>query len=144
MWVGAKLFAVNLFRCHLNDKLRYHKNVWNRTSSCHVMPCHAIPYHVTSRHVTSYHIISYHIIYYIISYHITSHHISYHIISYIISYHIISHHITSHHMIWYLNYCIHVWGKAYNVHIHDLIVLQNKAVRIVHGVSPRTNADKLI
>ena len=22
----------------------------------------------------------------------------------------------------------HVWGKAYNVHIHDLIVLQNKAV----------------
>ena len=43
----------------------------------------------------------------------------------------------------YLNYCIHVWGKAYNVHIHDLIVLQNKAVRIVHGVSPRTNADKL-
>ena len=43
----------------------------------------------------------------------------------------------------YLNYCIHVWGKAYNVHIHDLIVLQNKAVRIFHGVSPRTNADKL-
>ena len=43
----------------------------------------------------------------------------------------------------YLNYCIHVWGKAYNVYIHDLIVLQNKAVRIVHGVSPRTNAQKL-
>ena len=43
----------------------------------------------------------------------------------------------------YLNYCIHVWGKAYTVHIHDLIVLQNKAARIVHGVSPRTNANKL-
>ena len=43
----------------------------------------------------------------------------------------------------YLNYCIHVWGKAYNVHIHDLIILQNKAIRIVHGVSPRTNANKL-
>ena len=43
----------------------------------------------------------------------------------------------------YLNYCIHVWGKAYNVHIHDLIVLQNKAVRIVHGVPPRTNAQKI-
>ena len=43
----------------------------------------------------------------------------------------------------YLNYCIHVWGKAYNVHIHDLIILQNKAVRLVHGVSPRTNANKL-
>ena len=36
-----------------------------------------------------------------------------------------------------------MWGKAYNVHIHDLIVLQYKAVRICHGVSPRTNADKL-
>ena len=43
----------------------------------------------------------------------------------------------------YLNHGIHVWGKAYNVHIHDLIVLPNKAVRIVHGVSPRTNANKL-
>ena len=29
---------------------------------------------------------------------------------------------------------------SYNVHIHDLIVLQNKAVRIVHGVPPITNA----
>ena len=43
----------------------------------------------------------------------------------------------------YLNYCIHVWGKAYNVNIHDLIVLQNKAILIVHGVSHRTNANKL-
>ena len=43
----------------------------------------------------------------------------------------------------YLNYCIHVWGKAYNVHIHDLIILQNKAIRIVHGMSPRKNANKL-
>ena len=44
----------------------------------------------------------------------------------------------------YLNYCIHVWGKAYNVYIHDLIVLQIKAVRIVYGVPPRrTNAQKL-
>ena len=43
----------------------------------------------------------------------------------------------------YLNYCIHVWGRAYKVHIHDLIILQNKTVRIVHGVPPRTNAQKL-
>ena len=43
----------------------------------------------------------------------------------------------------YLNYCIHVWGKAYNVHNHDLMILKNKAIRIVHGVSPRTNANKL-
>ena len=34
-------------------------------------------------------------------------------------------------------------GKAYNVHIYDLIVLKNKAVRIVHSVSPRTKANKL-
>ena len=43
----------------------------------------------------------------------------------------------------YLNYCIHVRGKAYNVHIHDLIILQNKAMRIVHCVPPRTNVEKL-
>ena len=24
----------------------------------------------------------------------------------------------------YLNYCIHVWGKAYDTHLHHLIVLQ--------------------
>ena len=33
----------------------------------------------------------------------------------------------------YLDYCIHVWGKAYNVDIHDLIILQNKVVHVVHG-----------
>ena len=43
----------------------------------------------------------------------------------------------------YLSNCIHVSGKSYNVHIHDLIVLQNNAVRIVHGVPARTNAQKL-
>ena len=43
----------------------------------------------------------------------------------------------------YWNYCIHVWCKAYNAHTHDLIVLDNKAVRIVHGMWPRTNADTL-
>ena len=29
----------------------------------------------------------------------------------------------------YLNYCIHVWGKAYNSHLNHLIKMQNKAVR---------------
>ena len=42
----------------------------------------------------------------------------------------------------YLSYCIHVWGKAYNSHRNDLIVLQNKAMRIISGVPPRTNIDK--
>ena len=38
----------------------------------------------------------------------------------------------------YLHYCIHVWGKAYNTHLNDLVVLQNKAIRIISGVPPRT------
>ena len=28
----------------------------------------------------------------------------------------------------YLNYCIHVWGKTYDTHLHHLIVLQNMYV----------------
>ena len=43
----------------------------------------------------------------------------------------------------YLNYCIHVWGKTYDTHLHYLIVLQNKVIRIINGVPPRTNADNL-
>ena len=42
----------------------------------------------------------------------------------------------------YLHYCIHVWGKAYNTHLNDLVVLQNKAMRIMRGVPPRTNMDR--
>ena len=42
----------------------------------------------------------------------------------------------------YLHYCIHVWGKAYNTHLNDLVVLQNKAMRIISGVPPRTNMDR--
>ena len=42
----------------------------------------------------------------------------------------------------YLSYCIHVWGKTYNTHLNDLIVLQNKAMRIISGVPPRTNIDQ--
>ena len=41
----------------------------------------------------------------------------------------------------YLSYCIHVWGKAYKTHLNDLVVLQNKAMRIINGVPPRTNMD---
>ena len=43
----------------------------------------------------------------------------------------------------YLNYCIHVWGGAYDTHLNDLCVLQNKIVRIINGVPPRTNTDYL-
>ena len=41
----------------------------------------------------------------------------------------------------YLHYCIHVWGKAYNTHLNDLVVLQNKAMRKISGEPPRTNMD---
>ena len=42
----------------------------------------------------------------------------------------------------YLHYCIHVWGKAYNTHPNDLVVLQNKAMGIIGGVPPITNMDR--
>ena len=43
----------------------------------------------------------------------------------------------------YLNYCIHVWVRAYNTHLKDLCVLQNKIIRIINGIPPRTNVDHL-
>ena len=43
----------------------------------------------------------------------------------------------------YLNYCIHVWGRAYDTHFNDLRVLQNKIIRIINCVPPRTNTDYL-
>ena len=42
----------------------------------------------------------------------------------------------------YVSYCIHVWGKAYDTHTY-VLVLQNKAVRIIAGVPPRTCAYNL-
>ena len=44
----------------------------------------------------------------------------------------------------YLNYCIHVWGRAYNTHLKDLSVLQNKIIRIINGIPPRTNISSRI
>ena len=43
----------------------------------------------------------------------------------------------------YLIYRIHVWDKAYNTHINDLIVLQKKAVCIVNVVRHKTSMHKL-
>ena len=43
----------------------------------------------------------------------------------------------------YVSYCIHVSGKAYNTHLTRILVLQNKAVRIIADVPPRTCADNL-
>ena len=40
----------------------------------------------------------------------------------------------------YLSYCIHVWGKTYDTHLKHVLVLQNKAVRVIAGGTgvPRT------
>ena len=43
----------------------------------------------------------------------------------------------------YLNYCIHVWDRAYDTRLNDLRVLQHKIVRIINGVPLRTNTDYL-
>ena len=43
----------------------------------------------------------------------------------------------------YLCHCIYVWGRAYETHLNDLIVLQNKIIRIINGVPPRTNVERL-
>ena len=42
----------------------------------------------------------------------------------------------------FLSYCIHVWAKSNDTHLNALIVLQNKAMRIISGVPLRTNIDK--
>ena len=41
----------------------------------------------------------------------------------------------------YVSYCIHVSGRAYDTHLKHVLVLQNKAVRVITGVPPRTNVD---
>ena len=38
-------------------------------------------------------------------------------------------------------YCIYVWGSAYETHLRHLMTLQNKIVKLIAGVPPRTNAD---
>ena len=43
----------------------------------------------------------------------------------------------------HLTYDIHVWGNAYDTHLSHLMSLQNKVVRIIAGVSPRTHAEPL-
>ena len=42
----------------------------------------------------------------------------------------------------YMSDCIYVWGKAYNTHLNYLFVQQNRAMRIIDGVPPRTNTYK--
>ena len=41
----------------------------------------------------------------------------------------------------YVSFCIYVWGGAYDTYLKHVLVLQNKAVRVIAGVPPRTNVD---
>ena len=43
----------------------------------------------------------------------------------------------------YISYCIHVWGKAYDTHLKNVLVLQKKVLRVIAGVPPRTHTDDL-
>ena len=43
----------------------------------------------------------------------------------------------------YVSCCNHLWGKVYDTHLKHVLVLQNKAVRIIADVPPRTSADNL-
>ena len=43
----------------------------------------------------------------------------------------------------YLVYCNHIWGNTYKFSLSKLQVLQNKAMWIVTGSNPRTNAELL-
>ena len=36
-----------------------------------------------------------------------------------------------------------MWGKAYDTHLHHLIVLQNKTIRIINGIPSRTNVNNV-
>ena len=43
----------------------------------------------------------------------------------------------------YLTYCILVWGGSFISHLHPLIVLQKKIVRVIHGKDFNSHTDPL-
>ena len=43
----------------------------------------------------------------------------------------------------YLNYCIHVWGSAFQTHLNKIFLLQKRVVRIIAGVNRRTHCKPL-
>ena len=43
----------------------------------------------------------------------------------------------------YLSYCVEVWGKASNVHLSKLFILQKKVVKKIKSVSIRTESDPI-
>lgn len=43
----------------------------------------------------------------------------------------------------YLIYCVEVWGNNYMTTIHPLLILQKKAIRIIHGAGYRDHTNSL-
>ena len=43
----------------------------------------------------------------------------------------------------YLSYCSEIWGNTYESRLHDLIVLQKRAIRIIGNVGYRDHTSKL-
>ena len=43
----------------------------------------------------------------------------------------------------YISYCIHVWRKAYDTHLKNVLMLQKKVLRVIAGLPPRTHTDNL-
>ena len=43
----------------------------------------------------------------------------------------------------YIMYFVHVWRSAYETHLRHLMTLQNKIMKLIAGVQPRTNAGAL-
>ncbi len=43
----------------------------------------------------------------------------------------------------YLNYCVELWGNNYKSSLHSLIILQKKAIRIIHKVGYQDHTNTL-
>ena len=43
----------------------------------------------------------------------------------------------------YATYCIHVWGWAYDTHVKQVLVLQNKALRVIADIPKGTNVNPI-
>ena len=43
----------------------------------------------------------------------------------------------------YMNYCCEIWGSTYKSRIHGIVLLQKRAMRIIHGTQYREHTSKL-
>ena len=43
----------------------------------------------------------------------------------------------------YMNYCCEIWGSTYKSRLHGIVLLQKRAIRIIHGTQYREHTSKL-